>query len=332
MQGKMIPIELSGLNGSSPIGALAAFGLLRVCSEIESLRNSRLAWSIENQDDWTAVLFLPHVESTDSEKEKSRLINLLVQRQPSRLTAMYFQGSIEPYPDYFRSVLFDIAKSSSMQSRDNADYCSAFGSEVVTFKKTSDKNKEHVKPTMMCMVSGQQDFLKLVRELSSSLVTDNSNTNKIKGATPVEAFTEALFGPWVYRDDEHHLGFDPSGERLYALRYKKPGGDPKRRSVRAGVWLAIEAMPLFPTVANGRRLATTGFERTNRKDIFSWPVWTDPIGIDTLRSLLASSELYKKRNASSLSGRGIAAIYQSVRSTSDKGYGILRPSELKYLA
>ncbi len=50
----MTPIELNGLCGSSPIGAMAAFGLLRVCSQISGLGKVTLGW--KQSSDWHPVL------------------------------------------------------------------------------------------------------------------------------------------------------------------------------------------------------------------------------------------------------------------------------------
>jgi hypothetical protein len=77
---------------------------------------------------------------------------------------------------------------------------------------------------------------------------------------------EALFGPWKYVHDEHSLGWDPQGQRLHALRNKAPTNDAKRRSVCAAVFLATEALPLFPSFAVRNRLQTTGFHRDSGGD------------------------------------------------------------------
>lgn len=310
MENKLIRIELTGLIGSSPMGALAAFGLLRACSEIETLREARLAWSIEDQDDWTAILYSP------SKIEISDLVKSLSDYQSERnLDVFSWSEDIRVEPDEYVEKLKTEALNASHAKRLNADFFSAFGSDLVT-----DRSKGLVKPTAFHMTSGQMKFLHIANELGVRL--------KDKSA---EQIKEALFGPWLYRDNQHALGWDPTVERMHALRHKAPTSE-KATSVAYAVWLALEALPLFPTVANGGRLGTTGFKRINRENIFSWPIWNDPIGIDTLRCLLASSELYKNSNTLSLSYRGIAAIYQSVRGEFGQGYAIFRPSELRYSA
>lgn len=51
--------------------------------------------------------------------------------------------------------------------------------------------------------------------------------------------------------------------------------------------LAFEAIPLPPCFAAGRRLATTGLRSVDGRTYLTWPLWRDPFGLDTVRSLLA---------------------------------------------
>jgi hypothetical protein len=78
-----------------------------------------------------------------------------------------------------------------------------------------------------------------------------------------EAFAEALWGPWRYRDRGHTLGWDPDGERQHAYEAHAPDKSPPVR-VRAAVWLAFEALPLFPTAAVAGRLHVGGFDRAHQ--------------------------------------------------------------------
>lgn len=298
------PLELAGLVGSSPIGALAAFGLLRVCSEIPELHSAKLSWT--SQDDWTATL---HVAPRNSQSDLvERLVAYLSMR---KMGVFDWSKDIRVAPDDFRAQLIDKASSSTVSERTEADYFSAFGSEVVV-----DGSKGLVKPTAFHMTSGQQKFLDSVNELGRQLKTDSS-----------EALREALFGPWRYKDNQHSLGLDPITERMYALRHRAPTSE-AATSVRAAVWLAIEALPLFPTaVRNGRRLSTTGFSSENDHNVFTWPIWTDPIGLDGLRSLLSTSELCGRwKDYKKLYRRGVVAVFQSVRSEFGQGYAIFRPA------
>lgn len=293
----MNDIRLTGLIGSNPLGALAAFGLLRVCSDIPALSNSRLYWTQEY--DWIAVLRAP-----DGFGKGELLEKLAEQQKTLDFSAFNWSKDIRVAPDDYRAKLDAQAKGSTLCNRLNADYFAAFGSDIV-----SDGSKGLVKPTAFYMTSGQQKFLDAVCDIGNSLQSDSCK----------EAYEEALFGPWRYTDEYHSLGWDPAAERLHALRYLAPTRE-HARCVRAAVWLAVEALPLYPTAASDGRLATTGFVRQDRNTMLVWPIWTPPIGIDTLRSLIMTSD------ESSLKRRGVAAVYRSIRSKFGQGYAILRPA------
>src|SRR2546422_48910 len=81
-------------------------------------------------------------------------------------------------------------------------------------------------------------------------------------------------------DDEHSLGWDPNSQRLHALRNRAPTNDDQNRSVAPAVFLATQALPLFPCFASGEDLHTTGFYRDNGEDWFSWPIWHNPISLE----------------------------------------------------
>ncbi|WP_446685617.1 type I-G CRISPR-associated protein, Cas3-extension family [Methylacidimicrobium cyclopophantes] len=121
--------------------------------------------------------------------------------------------------------------------------------------------------------SGNQRFLSSIQESADPFTED--------------AVQEALFGPWQYNDENHSLGWDPQAQRLPALRNKLPERDRSNRSVRAVVFLATKALPLFPCFVRGGKLSTTGFYREGEEDWFSWPIWRVPMSVKTLGSLLA---------------------------------------------
>ncbi len=289
-------IILSGLIGSNPLGALAAFGLLRVCSELPTLQNARLSWAWEH--DWAAVL------RTSEETGKDELIRMLADRQQNRsLDIFSWSDDIKVDPEEYHELLVRQAEQATTNNRLDADYFAAFGSDIVTARSTGE-----VKPTAFHMTAGRQKFLNSIQELGESLKTD-----------AVKAFEEAMFGPWQYADKYHSLYWDPSTERLHALRHLAPTKE-SPRCVRAAVWLAIEALPLFPTAATYGRLATTGFT-SDRPRAFVWPIWKTFISLDTLRTLLMTSD-----DKASLEKRGVVALYRSTRSESDRGAAILRPA------
>jgi hypothetical protein len=91
---------------------------------------------------------------------------------------------------------------------------------------------------------------------------------------------------------------------IHALRNKLPAKDKENRSTRGAVFLASQAIPLFPCFSVHGKLRTTGFLRLDRDDWFAWPIWSEPISLNMLRSLLAQPLDHN------LKRRGVDAAYR----------------------
>jgi hypothetical protein len=306
-------IPLTGLIGSSPLGALAAFGLIRICREISDLSGARLYWLRDLDgiptDDWFAVL------SVTNGVNRVELVEKLADHQKNRSFNVFeWSKDIRVSSEEYKELLRKHAESSNLHDRSDADYFTAFGSEIV-----KDGSKGLVKPTAFHMTSGQQKFLDNIHKMGDALRLDDSCKY---------AFKEALFGPWRYQDLYHSLGWDPSTERQHAMRDRAPSSE-NPRCVLGAVWLAVESIPLFPTAVSRGRLLTTGFSTKAKVTKLVWPIWTRPIGVDALRTLLMTSDLLSgNESCETLTRRGVAAVYQAVRSEFGKGYAILRPANL----
>jgi hypothetical protein len=315
----MSEIALTGLAGDHPLGALAAFGLLRCCEELDGFRGARLAWRQGAR--WYAVLYPPEPAGPDE------LVAAQVARQrgradrPELTWADVIQVESGLFVKAARAAEDDVAAG----RRAYADFLSAFGCELCT------NDAGRLSATAFSMTSGQQKFLKEVRTLAARLADGVSVGRRSK--SPEELFREALFGPWRYEDPQHSLGLDPATERLHALRAASPTKEASV-GVAAAVGLACEALPLFPCFLTGGRLATTGFHtfgatRRDRVTALTWPVWTAPVSLMTVRSLLSLPALAEERPpARELRERGVEMVFRSERYKvkTQGAYFILRPA------
>ena len=205
----------------------------------------------------------------------------------------------------------------------------SFGCDQVLGRK-----KGTILPTHFDMTSGQQEFLKGLAGVAESLVPENNPGARrrrertcLDFAGVTEAFRQAIVGPWLYKESEHSLGWDSDQERLHALRAKEPSSDKRNRCVIAALWLAFQALPLFPAMPGIRGLEVVGFKRKGRSVGLRWPIWNPPIGPDSLRSLLALGELWKDTpDFDTLKRRRVSAVFQSQKSVDEYGYGIFRPA------
>jgi hypothetical protein len=298
------------------LGALAAFGLLRCCEEMEAVGPSRLYWVPGS--DWVPVLVPPHSLSPDD------LVAALAARQQGREKGaeLAWSDNIKTDPDDFRAEACRAAREAVAGQRGPADFMAAFGCEMAVGVSGD------VEPTAFYMTSGQQKFLKEARVLAGRVGGGVSLGRRKKGAE--ELFREALFGPWRYEDPQHSLGWDPSAERLHALRARSPTKEAPQ-GVAAAVWLAFEALPLFPCFLSGGSLTTRGFARQGRGPaVLSWPVWTEPASLAEVRSLLGLEALGRVPLPDEVRARGIAAVFRSerYRVKTQGAYYILRPASL----
>ncbi len=308
-------MALTGLVGSHPLGALAAFGLLRCCEEMEQFRGSRLGWRMLS--DWHAML------TTDAPTTPENLVAALVARQGRRGASPEWSwaDSIKEDAEKLRQALSRAREDLGNGERAAADFLAAFACELGA------DEQGRLEPTAFYMTSGQQKFLAEGRKLAGAVATGVTVGRRRK--SPEELFREALFGPWRYEDPQHSLGLDPSAERLHALRARSPTREPSA-GVSAAVWLALEALPLFPCFLSEGRLVTTSFHGgRSGAAYFSWPLWSAPISLAALRSLLSMGELAEDEPPrKELLARGVDAVFRSERyRVKTKGsYFILRPA------
>jgi hypothetical protein len=299
----MAEFNCTGLYGSHPLGALAALGMLRVASRLPLPQPVRLSWVV--QPDWVARLHIPGAVSQDA------VVQAFVADVAERATApeLMWRQDLKATPDAYHQCAAEQMARATPQHRSMVDFLAAYGSELVSQQAV-------IRSTALDMTSGQQKFLALV----AALVRDVGQSATYAAA----AVQEALWGPWRYRDSVHALGCDPQGERLHAYEARSPTKT-QAHSVRAEVWLAFEALPLFPTAAVASHLAVGGFDRAHQ--YVCWPLWEASLALPTMRSLLSLADLTLPHPpAERLQAMGICCVYRSWRAQSQYGYGLLRPA------
>lgn len=290
----MSTLHLPGLLAHQPLGFLAACGLLRSLTEWRDFGWARLSWNKDaGGEDRVAVIDSERVLDID------RVTQVLVCRskQQRESAALKWSAKIDDRTKYRETARNAIQGLAERRPRDDADMLAALASDLV-----DDAGK--LRSTAFDLTSGNQRILQSIRVLAGEPETAKGKPNPLTR----EAIEEALNGPWKYRDAHHSLGWDPNAQRLHALRGKLPEKDKENRSVRAAVFLASQALPLFPCFSIGRRLRTTGFHQFEDDDWFAWPVWSEPISLDSLRSLLAHPF------SSDLRERGVDVVYRCRRS------------------
>jgi hypothetical protein len=307
-------IDLTGLSPELPIGAMAAFGCLRVCRRLPGLYNSKLSWQ-PHGGSFHAVLWTP------AETTRDDLVDALIADVKTAATRpeLIWSEQIKAVPrDIFLTAAREALDRATAQDRESADWFSSFGSELAL-----DDGK--IQSTPFDMSVARQKFLADAVKLAASLSLTRGGAAK----AAVEAYREALFGPWKYQDDQHSLGWDPSTMKLGAFTHKAPS-TMVNTGVRAAVWLAFESLPLFPCFSNFG-LETRAFRRERREVALCWPVWTAPLSLPALATLLAWGALVTGQpSPQELRARGITGVFRAARFKPNKYLFSFRTPELVF--
>jgi hypothetical protein len=307
-------IQLPALHADNPIAFLAALGTLRILDGIRPAWEPRLCWI--NNGTWIPAL------SVIGEKSLKEIGEAVADKLTNRAAAPEFIWAdvIDGPPELFHAKAQAALSTATVSHRETVDFFAAFAADG------AETNGGKQKPTDLCMTTGRMKFLKAMREITTKL----TSAPQAGETSLVERIQSVFLGPWRYADDQHSLGWDPTNEPVHALGAYDPSGAGKQTSVRELVYLAAEALCLFPVFARSRRLQTTGFHLDeSRQPWFHWPIWRPELSIRSVRSLLQLRELtHPTENELELRTRGIHAIYRSRRHEFGKGYGIFRPAQL----
>ena len=297
---------LSGLDGANPLAFLAALGTLRGLTLAWPERSVCLSWTLP--DTWRPCL---HVDGdTPGEEETLDGLEAFMQMRPGH-EALEIGDNLTVPTANFRTHARNaaLAASPSPKGRSTVDFMAAFGCDLV---ESADR-KGQIQDTGLRTMSGtgHQHFLKTMRDLA-----EKAGRSKLQ---------QCLFGSWERKDPQLSLRWDPEDDRRYALQWKNPSDDKVSvKGEKSGApteWganrLAFEALPLFPVMPVLRGVQTTGFSGTRSRNTFwTWPIWDVPVGLDTLRSLLALPELQSRTiDHERLGAMGIRQVFKSRRIT-----------------
>lgn len=292
---------LAALDGANPLAYLAALGTLRTSGLAFPGQNVRMRWS-QAEGGWRPLVLMNDDVNMDAWLAKIYL--LLCHEAGHR--AFEIADDLTLSLSAFRTVAIEATRLAHLGDRRFADFVAAFGSEAVESEANGKKTGAIADTAFRTMSgAGHQHFLGFMRTLAKD--------------TNLEHIKSTLLRKWRYSDAGPSMRWDPNDDRRYALRWAEPSSDPIL-TVRGANRLAIEALPVLPTAPTNGRLETTGFrQRKGREVVWTWPIWTKPIGVDVLRSLLSLPELQKEApDRASLAAMGVAEIYRCYRITQGK--------------
>ena len=314
----MNEVVLYGMEGSNPLAFFAALGALRVLSEARGREDVRLAWRSEGY--WRPVL--------SGVRDVEAIVGVVMEDLPSwknepALDWAYVKEangegrSVEPDapgaihdlkpPREVQRRFFEEAAQRAIEgvSKRTERLASSWGTDVALDRSG------FIKPTALHFTAGQQQFLKMVCELREGITADDVRA--------------ALNGPWTYESKLPSLSWSGTGQRMWALRACDPSKE-KRGSCPGAEWLAFIGLQFFSCVPQKHRVKTTCVRGGWKSGRFTWPLWTAPIGVSVVSSLLQTSGL-EGMKAQDRAARRIGAVFQaSIQRLDQGGYGSFSPA------
>jgi hypothetical protein len=240
-------------------------------------------------------------------------IACVVQHLPTALPQPWRAAKRLPFAaSLLRELMKDAANACSMNDRNQADLLAAFGSEIFADDKGSFADTS----------------FRMVRSGDSAGQGLLHYACKNAESTTAEDIRSSLLDRWVYADRGSSFRWDPAEDKAYALQANNPSDDGSLSVVGANR-LALEALVLFPVQPTSTGAATTGFVRPSpRADMqFQWPIWTGPLPLSVIASLLANSPLLGDSTTDFRLELGFAAIFKSRQFKPNQYYRNFSPAQ-----
>ena len=305
--------RLAGLEGTNPLGFLAALGV-QVAFGGED-EQTRLWWS----DDITPRAVVDEVFTVERIVDQALHVVARWEKSPA-VNPRRLDGSVMPKGDELKLGPSDVRNYLRSGVDDPGDHSNSLTSALVA---EGSLDKQGVaKPSDLYFTAGQQKFLDMTRGI-------------LRGVTRKDILA-GLTGPWDYQNELPSLGWDVVDDRVYALRATDPapksGPDPKRTNAGAEA-LAVLGLSLHPVFAGRERTLTQGCSGSWKAGHYSWPLWRRPASLHAIKSLLAHAYDHPTAMDRRIWFRawGVRTILRSpIRRSGQGGYGTFGPPEIAW--
>jgi hypothetical protein len=294
---------LPGLDGTNPLGFLAALGVLRVLSLQK--HGVKLSWDL-SIGIWRPLVFGVRVSLPDLGAELHTGIRNIDHSTWSIDRRLPFEACV------LRQNALDAVRTTSRTCRQRADNLASFGvdcfaGEDGAFEKTD-----------LCMV----------RAGDSAGQGMTAYGKRIIETIRPEQLQQAIETSWFYNDEQCALRWDPGEDKPYAVQWRNPSKI-GALSEKGANCLALFGMACFPVIPVKSQAETTGFGlKKPKQSSFTWPIWNVPINLSTACSLLALSALQKEQpDRRELSSLGVGAVYRCDRVMTSTYYANFTPSQ-----
>ena len=286
-------IELPGLDGSNPMGLLAALGVLAAGEH-----TWRLGWREASS---TAFIIGPTSLDAVIERLAADRLRWMNDGPLAEIAA----SDIKLPQAEFRTLAQRLLGSSS------ASWLGVLGNEVV-----EDGSGKNIQPSALHFTAGQQKFFSTAREIRDWQPSDYPSTDQLR---------RALVGPWLRDHDVKSLGWDATVSRDYALRFRDPSVD-KKLTEAGAEWLAFRGLLALPCAPVDGRLETACCGGSWKNGWFRWPLWGCALSFAGIQALLQRQDLASLSPAQRHMLGVFEVFVSQIRRSDQGGYGSFAPS------
>lgn len=301
----MSRLQLVGVDGSNPLGFLAALGLLRVVPDARlgffddgSFRAFVDGFGKSEVDLARVIAADAEAAATESAPWRFKYTKSATKKQGPQVVA-----DLKPRPEDFKKFLVTCTDAWLAGDDEAAGYAAAYATDIAV------DGKGNTKPTAFHFTAAHQTFLGAVESIRAAVTQEWVETSLLRGhgARPGS-----------------NLRWDPGAERNWALMARNPNDD--GTCVDAPLeWLAFRGLPLLPSFPRGARIITTAVLGRGDDMTFVWPLWSPPASLQTVRSVL---HLDWTGGARDRGERGVFAVCRSAIRRTSQGYGNFGPSSV----
>lgn len=288
--------ELRGLDGSNPLGFLAALGVQAALDHAR--RPAALQWT---------DMPLPY-PSLSGGVELKTVAEAAVDLAEHWLAGPALAKHVENKLKLSRAEIADYLR------RARAEGSAGVLAQCLVAENSLD-NQQKAKPSDLYFTAGQMKFVTMARAILGEVTGDE--------------LVADMTGPWTYTGKRPSLMWDVVDDRVYALRATDPSSEKKLSNPGAEA-LALMGLSLYPCFRSATGTVSQGCAGSWKRGTFTWPLWSRPASLAVVKALLAhasASEADVCSNARFYVGWGIAKIMQAqIRRSEQGGYGTFGPA------
>lgn len=313
-------LVISGIDGGSPLGFLAAIGLLQVLNDArtEGSPAPRLLW--RQLDAWRPVFHgagsLESVveavyEDCKRWNESPLLAFRYVKQEKQGPKAV---GGLRAPLAVVRAWLS--ARRSAEDEESLAYGAALFCDGVTEVNKKPATAEGHltlgipVDPDVDMDLTVERNFLDLTARNAQFL----EQVELIRGHLTPEGIEQALRLGTADYDAPRTLDWDPASDTPAAIYTGY-----RRGFLPVHEWLGFRALRLFPLASAGARPVMTACSGRRLNGDFTWPLWERPASLDAVRSLVSYPRL-PDLEAHERQALGISALHQAGLTKKADGY------------